>query len=454
MNNNPAVIWGPRRITWTHLEEYCSSVIGQLKGLGIKPGDRIAICAPTSPEYIIVLFSLWRMQVVVCPISPRWPAKMISDYLSRINASLLLTTVQLKNNYHGIPLRMLHLNEVVSFDARKDFSKMHEPWKGNLEQEATVIATSGSSGQPKAVVHTWGNHYHSALGSNDLIPLKFVDRWLLSLPLYHVAGIAIVVRCFLAQAAIVIEQEEELAQTISRRQITHVSLVATQMHRLLQTPAGMEALKSLKYILLGGSAISPSVIAQSSALGLNTYVSYGLTEMSSQVATGKAGGCVKILLQRQLKISDEGEILVKGKTLFKGYIQAGRVHLPLTPDGWFKTGDLGRLDDQGCLTVTGRRDHMFISGGENIQPEEIEKVLLSLKGVVQAVVVPKEDVEFGHRPVAFIKFSGQALATETLINHCLQSLPHFKVPLAFFPWPEDLMEKGVKINRKDLSGRL
>jgi o-succinylbenzoate---CoA ligase len=452
INNNPAVIWGTRRISWSQLEVYCTTVIGQLKGLGIKPGDRVAICAPTIPEYIIVLFGLWRMKATACPVSPKLPEKTLSDYLSRINANLLLTTVQIKSTLHMVPIRTLHLNEVINFDARRDFNQNKEEWTPDMDQEATVIATSGSSGQSKAAVHTFGNHYYNALGSSELIPLQAGDRWLLSLPLYHVSGVAIVMRCFLSKAAMVIAMEDELHETITRRQITHISLVTTQTYRLLQSPEGITALKALKYILLGGSGIPQALIEQSKSEGLPVYVSYGLTEMASQVATGKAGECVKVLAHRELKIKD-GEILVKGKTLFKGYIQAGKVQLPLTDNGWFKTGDLGQLN-QGCLTVTGRMDNMFISGGENIQPEEIEKVLLLLKGVAQAIVIPKQDEEFGQRPVAFIKFDGQPIANEVLIKHCQEFLPQFKVPTNFFPWPNDVIDKGLKVSRRDFISRI
>jgi O-succinylbenzoic acid--CoA ligase len=152
---------------------------------------------------------------------------------------------------------------------------------------------------------------------------------------------------------------------------------------------------------------------------------------------------------RQLCISCAGEILVKGEVLFKGYVNGQRLNLPLTDDGWFATGDMGQLDAQSSLSVTGRRDNMFISGGENIQPEEIEKFLLGIKGVAQAVVVPKADGEFGHRPIAFIKYDGEALSREYMVN-CLQAnLPRFKIPTAFYPWPQELISRGIKVSRQE-----
>ena len=433
------------------MSAYCANAMGQLKTFGFKSGDRVAICAPTIPEYIIVVLSLWRMGVVVCPINPRLPVQSMSAYLSQIHAVLFLTSVQIKALHPGISVRTLILNEIVNFDARHGFNYEIGPWEPNNDQEVTVIATSGSSGLPKPVVHTWGNHYFNALGSQDVVPVEPSARWLLCLPLFHVSGIAILVRVMIAKAAIVLPVEDELSETLLKRQVTHVSLVATQMSRMLSTTRGIDALKAVKFILLGGSAIPASLIDTTMDLGLNVLTSYGLTEMSSQVATSLAGCCTRVLKYRELKVGEKGQILVRGPVLFKGYIQSGRINLPLSEDGWFDTGDLGAIDEKGCLTVLGRRDNMFISGGENIHPEEIEKVLLSMKGIVGAMVVPREDSEFGFRPVAFIEQDKEmGPRVDEIVRFAQDHLPSFKIPVTFFPWPHDMIEKSLKVSRQDL----
>ncbi len=408
--------------------------------MGIKASDRIAICDENSVEYVILLLALWQIKAVAVPISPRWPDKTIASYAAKINVRHLFRCADIKR--------------AVCFDARQQLeAEGHKDL--DLEQEATIIATSGTNGEAKAALHTWGNHFYSAIGSNEIIPLMSSDRWLLSLPLYHVSGVAITVRCLLAGAGLVIATDEDLIAAIVSGKVTHVSLVSTQLQRLLVDENNHALLRSLKVILLGGSAIPRGLIEQSVKLGLNPYLSYGLTEMSSQVATGKVietnQSCVKVLPYRQLKISSEGEILVSGEVLFKGYVTGTRLPFPIREnDFWFATGDMGHLDKEGCLTVTGRRDNMFISGGEKIHPEEIEKALLSIKGISEAIVVPKEDKEFGQRPIAFIQFTGAALAEDYIIS-CLQAdLPRFKIPIAFLPWPLSLMSQGVKISRQDL----
>jgi len=434
VNENFSIIWATRQIKPKQLTLYVASAVKQLKGMGIKPFDRIAICDENSVEYVILLLALWQMQAVAAPVNPRWPDRMIASYVSKINARHLFRSVDVKR--------------AVCFDARQniDAGPLEEL---SLGQEVTIIATSGSSGEPKAVVHIWGNHYFSAQGSKEVLALTSSDRWLLSLPLYHVSGIAILVRCLLSGAALVMAASEDLS---AQKEITHVSLVATQLQRLLLQEKNHGWLRSLKFILLGGSAIPRTVIEQSVKLGLNIYLSYGLTEMASQVATGRViqvdGPCVKVLPYRKIGISSDGEILVKGEVLFKGYINGSRVQLPLS-EGWFATGDMGQLDKEGFLTVTGRRDNMFVSGGENIHPEEIEKALLSIKGIAQAMVVPKEDKEFGQRPIAFIRFSAGALSEDDIIRSLQTDLPRFKIPVAFYPWPEHFMSQGVKISRQE-----
>jgi len=433
-----SIIWGTRHIRDQQLSLYITSAIKLLKGMGIKPKDRIAVCDENSVEYIILLLALWQIKAIAAPISPRWPDKTIASYVSKVNARHLFRSADIKR--------------AICFDARQQVEAKEIDRKLDLEQQVTIIATSGTSGEVKAAVHTWGNHFYNAKGSNEVIPLTSADRWLLSLPLYHVSGIAITVRCLLSGAGLVIANDGDLMAAIGRGKATHVSMVSTQLQRLLADEKDLALLRSLKVILLGGSAIPRTLIERSVKLGLNIYLSYGLTEMSSQVSTGKVAGDgqagIKTLPYRQLKISPEGEILVKGEVLFQGYVAGNKLHLP-SADSWFPTGDIGQLDKDGCLTVTGRRDSMFISGGENIHPEEIEKALLSIKGIQEAMVVPKEDKEFGQRPIAFIKFSGQPLEEEYMVR-CLQAvLPRFKVPTAFFPWPQNLMSQGIKISRQE-----
>jgi O-succinylbenzoic acid--CoA ligase len=162
-----------------------------------------------------------------------------------------------------------------------------------------------------------------------------------------------------------------------------------------------------------------------------------------------SGSC---LPHRELRISEDGEILVRGGTLFAGYVERDHLRQPFDAEGWYHTGDLGTLDERGNLIVSGRRDNLFISGGENIQPEEIEWHLGQLPGVEQVVVVPVPDAEFGNRPAAFIRSSNAG--SEADYRAALEAvLPRFKVPCAFLPLDDGANGERLKIDRGALTAR-
>ncbi len=277
-----------------------------------------------------------------------------------------------------------------------------------------LLYTSGSTDRPK-IAHLSPEHLianaKSAIPALDLRPC---DQWRLSLPLYHVGGIAILFRCILARATIVIQDSPS---------ITHLSYIPTHLYR------ASPVYPHLRCLLLGGAPInhySPH---------LPIYTSYGLTEMSSIVTLN--GHC---LPNREFCIDAQGEIHVRGDCLFHGYYPD-----QLPPSSWFATKDLGRIE-QGKLIITGRKDWMFISGGENIQPEEIERELLRLPHVLEAVVIPINDPEFGKKPVALI------CTTHTLPLHSIQSalakrLPKYKIPTQIYHINALPKKNGLKIDR-------
>ena len=166
--------------------------------------------------------------------------------------------------------------------------------------------------------------------------------------------------------------------------------------------------------------------------------------MSKRSTTGQ------ILRYREVSISEDGEILVRGRTRFQGYVHGDGLEAPFDEDGWFGTGDIGFVDADGYLTVTGRKDSMFISGGENIQPEEIENAFRAVQGVANAIVVPIDNKEFGQRPVAFVQMLGGDGANDGIRDAVAQSLPRYKIPDHILPWPDDVVAFGIKPDRSAL----
>ncbi|MCK3654370.1 o-succinylbenzoate--CoA ligase [Pasteurellaceae bacterium Macca] len=321
----------------------------------------------------------------------------------------------------------------------------------DVEQPATFTLTSGSSGKPKAVVHSGANHLDNARGVCELVDFRANDSWLLSLPLFHVSGQGIVWR-WLSQGATLFVPENKADFWAMLAQVSHASLVPTQLQRYFTQ--GL-ASQHKQHFLLGGSYIPPALIRQAQCRGIETYAGYGMTEMASTVCAVRAerDNVGKPLAGREVKIVGE-EIWVKGAGLALGYWQNNQL-IPLSNhQGWYQTKDRGRWNGKGQLVVEGRLDNMFISGGENIQPEAVESLLLEVDGVERVFIVPIADPEFGARPVAFVKFNAPfgEQAVENLQQFARCHLEKFRQPMAYFPL--ELVEnaqQGLKISRSALT---
>ena len=448
--NAPAVI-GPRNvISFAQLDARVGAAEERLAARGLSVGDRAGLYLSKGPGYLVLLLALIRAGLVACPVSTRFPAQAVSPLLRRAGCGALILDKE-DVAAVGPGVESLHPEDLDEGGVVNPPAPS-EPRDVTLDRPATVVFTSGSTGTPKAALHTFGNHYFNAVGSGENIALAPGDRWLHSLPLYHVGGLSIVFRCLLAGAAMALpDAESRLSASVSKLGATHVSLVPTQLLRLLREEAGLPGLKA---VLMGGGPIPPSLVDEALARGLPIHTSYGLTEMSSQVTTTPPGASTgqlrtagRVLPRRRVRVSGSGEILVRGETLFAGYVEKGETNLPLDDGGWFHTGDLGEFDGDGYLRVVGRADNLFVSGGENVQPEEIEAALLRLEGVEEAVVVPVPDPEFGERPVAFVRMAdGADPLTPNLAGSLAESLPRFKVPDAFYPWPAGV-GAGMKVDR-------
>ncbi|EOX4905369.1 o-succinylbenzoate--CoA ligase [Vibrio alginolyticus] len=306
---------------------------------------------------------------------------------------------------------------------------------------ASVVFTSGSTGEPKAVVHTHRQHLASAEGLLQEFIFTQQDAWLLSLPLYHVSGLAIVYRWLYVGATLKVGSGKLVDDV---QGVSHASLVATQLKRLLDDDAHL----SLTHVLLGGSHVDHELALRATGQGIETWLGYGMTEAASTVtakridSTSNAG---HVLKHRKIKLVDQ-RIFIGGKTLAAGYFHQGHVTPFLDEKGWFYSKDLGEWQGDE-LKIIGRADNQFISGGENIHCEEIEAALNQIDGVVQSIVVPVEDAEFGHRPVAVIQTNGLRSKSE-YDQHLQSKLEKFKWPVEYHVMPLTLLEGGIKISRK------
>ncbi len=453
----PALVTPESQWTYAQLSRAIAATTERLRDAGMGRGSRIALHVPRTANTVVLLWALWRAGAVAVPLNRRWPPAAAIQSATEGGATACVTDDAAVAQAARKTFSMHTLQGLVEAESAAP-SDPGSLVPMALDQPVTVVFTSGSTGTPKAALHTWRNHVASALGSNANIPVEPGDRWLLSLPLYHVGGIAVLVRCALGGGAVVLPTDaSSVGDRLAEAAVTHASLVPTQLRRLLDADATHPA--TMTALLVGGSSVPQGLLEAAYDRGWPLHTTYGCTEMASQVTTTPPGASPemlatagRVLPHRRLRIADDGEILVAGKTLFRGYVRGDAVHDPRDDEGWFHTGDVGTLDAHGRLRVEGRKDHMFISGGENVQPEIIEAELEALPTVERAIVVPIEDAEYGHRPVAFLRTQNTPLDAERLAQQLAATLPGFMVPDTFLPLPEN-PSVGMKTDREALRDR-
>lgn len=431
-----ALLLDQQPVSFAVLDAWVSQCQDYYLGRGLEDGDHLAVVTTDPLHTFIMGFACLRSGWVFCPINPAFPESKIKSYCDRINARLLVSDSGV--NIDIVQCSFNQLQKQISLDSGRIMN---------------LVATSGTTGTPKAVAHRYTNHYVNAKGSLNSLPLKPGDSWLLSLPLFHVGGFAIIVRCLLSGATMVCyRHKRSLRQLLQQYSVTHLSLVNTQLFRLLEQGCNLYEL-GIRHILLGGGIASPLLVNKARQQGVNLLTTYGLTEMASQVCTGEpvftSEGVTsgQVLPGRELTLSKNNEILVQGETLAAGYYDHGRLINLRDEQGWYHTGDIGHwVNDQ--IHICGRMDNMLISGGENIHPEEIEQALLSLEIIVQAVVVAVKHSEFDQRPVAYVQTADNTLNESDIKKRLADRVPGFMIPDRIWLFPEEDMSNGIKPDRR------
>lgn len=409
--------------------QFVTDTEARLRELGIRPGMRVALHLPNSAAMVVTVVACWRIGAVVVPLSLRYSQTQLAAAIEAMGCDVLITPQMLETL---CPCQGSVFERISLSDLDLDPSA-----------EATIVLTSGSTGRPKGVLHTLANHAASARASDEILPFDKGDVWLVSLPMHHVGGLALIMRALLHGGTLLFP-DTDWQTALQHETVTHVSLVPTQLRQGLTESETASALARLKVVLIGGAPCPDDLVTQACDRDIPIHITYGASEMASQITTTREVpvGSGPALSHAEIRIDRDHEILVKGRSLCRGYVVQGQVEPVTDGQGWFHTGDLGRLDEQGRLFVVGRRDTQFISGGENIHPEEIEQVLLALPTVAQCVVVPVPDVTYGQRPVAFVR----GTASQEAMQAALTALERFKRPDRFLDWPEDLADP-MKPNR-------
>lgn len=311
--------------------------------------------------------------------------------------------------------------------------------------ERLVLFTSGTTGEPKGVRLTLGNLVSSAVGSADRVGVDPADRWLVCLPMYHMGGLAPLLRSTLYGTTTVIQpgfDADETAMSIDDQDVTCVSLVPTMLKRMLD--GGWHPPAHLRLVLVGGGPAPPALIKRCEKRGVPICPTYGATETASQVATalpetafehrGTVGNPLRGITVSILdesgapcEVGESGELAVDGPTVSPGYLDPEQTTTAFGPHG-FETGDVGYRDEAGRLWVVGRVDDQVVTGGENVQPATVETTIRQLELVEDVVVLGIQDEEWGERVGALVESGVPSPSAATVRDQCRGEVADYEVP--------------------------
>jgi O-succinylbenzoic acid--CoA ligase len=440
-------------VSYAGLEARVAALQRRLRGAAVGRGDRLLALLPTGTALVELVHAVARAGGVLAPLDPRSTSAEALRAAALLRPRIVLAAESAEavaqsvasacgarlwlGAPNGVPLDDVPALDDVARDPCLDLAAPH-----------TVVFTSGTTGKPRGVVLSAGNHLASVRASAERLATGADDRWLACLPLHHVGGLALLLRAAISGGAVILQRgftPATVLHALRADRITQLSLVPTALRRLLDTQDADPC--ALRVLLLGGARAARGLVEEARARGWPVAPTYGLTEACSQVATAcpqddlaaagfvgtpLAGTRVRILRQdgALAAAGEVGEIEVCGPTVACGVLADDGSVGPLARDGWLRTADRGALDAGGGLTVLGRGDDVIVTGGENVTPDEVEAALLAHPGIADAAVAGVADGEWGQVLCAWIvpRAGAAAPTLEEVRRACAERLARHKLP--------------------------
>ncbi len=437
------------RLTYGQLDDLSNAVARGLLRRGLVRGDRVAVLAANSAWFLAVLLGAQRAGLVVVPVNYKFP-RALSDFVIQDSGAKLVfcDTPRRAQAPDGLPVIEFGGQGDTGLDALLDPGPFQtvvpEP-----DEAAFFLYTSGSTGKPKGVVLSHQSHLwvvRTRLAGQSLAG----ERYLIAAPMYHMNALALCQLALAGQATIVLLPQfkaRPYIEAIARYRPTWLTSVPPMMAMVLreQDLLATADLSSVQVVRMGSAPVSEALQAaiRRALPQARVINSYGTTEAGPvtfgphpdglaqpNLSIGHAHPQVLVrLVDSQGREGEQGVLQVKSPGIMLGYHNRPDIRAAITDDGYYVTGDVLRRDAQGFYYFVGRDDDMFVSGGENIFPGEVEKVLETLPGVQQACVVPVPDDIKGHKPVAFVVPTAAAGLTEDAVKqHVLANAPAYQHP--------------------------
>jgi len=474
---------GPREITYQQLVECINRVVGSLRQQGVGKGDKVSILLPNIPEYAYIFLGAMKLGAVANPINIHLKAPELQFVLKHAESKVVVASADFLPRLQEVwqlrgktlPVAVLDEGDEDLYFQQAPVSTPSPPAEVSSEDEAELLYTTGTTGRPKGVLLTHSNLLSEAQFIIDGHKFTENDRSLCLLPFFHINGQVVnLISGLLSGGSIILPRRFSASafwSTLVDYNATWFNAVPTIYSILLNRPKEEVEHLDLSKVQFGRSASAPLPVSVQEAFEERFHIpiieTYGISETASQVATnprevnerrpasvGKAQGCkVKIVNKegQELPRGQEGEIVVRGKNVMKGYYKDPRATTEALRDGWFHSGDLGYQDDQGFVFITGRIKELIIRGGENIAPREIDEVLYGHPKIQDAATVGIPDSFYGEEVKSFVVLKpGQQCSEKELLDYCRQRLAAFKCPKNISFLEEMPKSPGGKIIRRKL----
>ncbi|MQB63090.1 o-succinylbenzoate--CoA ligase [Lactobacillus reuteri] len=455
--NQIAIDDGNERLSFAELKKQVEVLVGKIDHLN--PGSRVGILATnTLMSYKLALAIMCSGRTIVW-LNWRLAGEELERQIKDSGLQLCLVENSLWRSGMTDPFKSYSAFLITSADPGELIPVFKLNWV------ASIMYTSGTTGKPKGVLQTFGNHFYSAISSALNLGLSSADKWLCVAPIFHISGFSIIIRGLIYGMTVRLVEKfraEELERILANETVTIMSVVPFMLKNLIQqqNKTNTHYNSAFRCMLLGGGTIDRETLEACLQRSIPVVQCYGMTETCSQIvalrsadALLKLGSVGQPLFSTQLKLSKDGEILLKTPALTPGYLNLPDKLPSKMIDGWYRTGDIGHLDKEGYLYIDGRADEMLISGGENIFPQEVEQVYQRYPQINEVAVVGQNDSVWGQVPVAFV-VSDRRLSPTKLINYGYEHLARYKVPQHYIFVSELPKNASGKIRRFMLREKL
>ncbi|CUR40105.1 O-succinylbenzoic acid--CoA ligase [Limosilactobacillus reuteri] len=455
--NQIAIDDGNERLSFAELKKQVEILVGKIDHLN--PGSRVGLLATNSlMSYKLALAIMCSGRTIVW-LNWRLAGEELERQIKDSGLQLCLVENTLWRSGMTDPFKSYSAFLITSADPGELIPVFKSNWV------ASIMYTSGTTGKPKGVLQTFGNHFYSAVSSALNLGLSSADKWLCVAPIFHISGFSIIMRGLIYGMTVRLVEKfraEEIERILANETVTIMSVVPFMLKKLIQqqNKTSTHYNSAFRCMLLGGGTIDRETLEACLQRSIPVVQCYGMTETCSQIvalrsadALLKLGSVGQPLFSTQLKLSKDGEILLKTPALTPGYLNLPDKLPSKMIDGWYRTGDVGHLDKEGYLYIDGRADEMLISGGENIFPQEVEQVYKRYPQINEVAVVGQNDSVWGQVPVAFV-VSDRRLSTTKLMNYGYGHLARYKVPQHYIFVSELPKNASGKIRRFMLREKL